>query len=121
MDRFRPMLREHGVTEQQWRVLRALDDGPRDISSLARRCCILGPSLTRILRNLEARALVRRRADAGDARVSLIALAPAGARLIEQVAPHSEAHYGAIADALGADRLEALYTLIEEVEEKLGV
>jgi len=24
MERFRPMLREHGLTEQQWRVIRAL-------------------------------------------------------------------------------------------------
>ena len=120
MNRFRPMLLDHGVTEQQWRVLRALQDGPRDISSLARRCCILGPSLTRILRNLESRAFVRRRTDKGDGRISVIALAPAGSRLIDQVAPHSEAHYAAIADALGAEKLDALYALLEEVEETLG-
>ena len=29
MARFRPMLRSHGLTEQQWRVLRALDHADR--------------------------------------------------------------------------------------------
>lgn len=120
MDRFRPMLRDHGVTEQQWRVLRALTAGPAEISALAERCCILGPSLTRILRNLEDRRLLTRRAGPGDARVSVIAITATGRRLIDRVAPHSEAHYAEIEEALGAERLESLYALLEDLEGRLG-
>ena len=36
MERFRPMLRDFGVTEQQWRVLRYLDEvGSMDLVELA--------------------------------------------------------------------------------------
>ena len=50
MEQFRPLLREHGITEQQWRVLRALS-GVRKVnaSELAEITCISMPSLSRIL------------------------------------------------------------------------
>ncbi|MDP7101742.1 MAG: hypothetical protein QF503_11390, partial [Rhodospirillales bacterium] len=36
MERFRPSLRTHGLTDQQWRVLRALyDHGQKDLGELA--------------------------------------------------------------------------------------
>ena len=36
MSRFRPMLQERGFTEQQWRVLRVLDEGgPLDPTEIA--------------------------------------------------------------------------------------
>ena len=61
MARFRPMLRDHGLTEQQWRVIRALADYDRiDASELARRSFLLAPSLTRILQHLEKEKLVKR-------------------------------------------------------------
>ena len=42
MAKFRPMLRDHGLTEQQWRVIRALADFDRiDASELARRSFLL--------------------------------------------------------------------------------
>ena len=52
MERFRPMLRDFGVTEQQWRVLRSLEEvGAMDLGDLAESCRLLGPSLTRIVRD----------------------------------------------------------------------
>ncbi len=46
----REMLQRSGITEQQWRVLRVLEETP-DIeqSQIADQACILLPSLTRIL------------------------------------------------------------------------
>jgi len=45
MDRFRPMLKTHGVTEQQWRVMRVLSEaGPCDASQLAQMACVLSPA-----------------------------------------------------------------------------
>ena len=48
MRRFRPSLAEHGLTEQQWRVLRALAsaDQPIEVSVLAERTALLAPSVT---------------------------------------------------------------------------
>ena len=52
---FRPLLAEHDLTEQQWRVIRALaaTEEPLDAGELAHRTFLLAPSLTRILQYLE--------------------------------------------------------------------
>ena len=56
MRQFRPSLRQHGLTEQQWRILRALAAIEAiEVTELARTAFLLGPSLSRILRDLEAR------------------------------------------------------------------
>src|SRR6202051_4457534 len=55
MRQFRPSLRNHGLTEQQWRILRALTAVDAiEVTELARVAFLLGPSLSRILRDLEA-------------------------------------------------------------------
>jgi homoprotocatechuate degradation regulator HpaR len=117
MRHFRASLREHGVTEQQWRVLRALDAARAvEISELARATFILAPSLSRIIRDLDRRDLVNRINDSLDLRRSLISIAPAGLELIERVAPRSEAIYGEIARRFGAQRLAELQRLLEDLE-----
>ncbi len=66
MRQFRPSLRNHGLTEQQWRILRALTAVDTiEVTELARVAFLLGPSLSRILRDLEARDLIERRAAEG--------------------------------------------------------
>jgi homoprotocatechuate degradation regulator HpaR len=120
MDRFRPVLRAHGVTEQQWRFLRALAaTGPIDAGGLAEICCLLRPSLTRILRDLLARGLIARHTNAEDQRVSEISITDLGEALIAEVGPHSERQYREIADLLGPADLEHLYALLERLEARL--
>ena len=120
MDRFRPVLRAHGVTEQQWRVLRALSaTGPIDAGGLAEVCCLLRPSLTRILRDLTARGLIARHTSERDLRVSKISITADGEALIAKVGPHSERQYHEITELLGAGDLEVLYTLLERLEARL--
>lgn len=109
MTHFRPLLAQYELTEQQWRVLRALSEhGPSDASSLAQRACLLAPSLTRILRVLEARRLTQRRIDAQDGRRILLGLTPAGVRLIEKIWPQSQALYSAIERRHGDERIARL-------------
>ncbi|MGH8227866.1 MAG: homoprotocatechuate degradation operon regulator HpaR [Steroidobacteraceae bacterium] len=117
MRRFRPALRGHGVTEQQWRVLRALAGRPGlEVKQLALQTCLLAPSLSRILPDLESRGFLRRKAVACDMRRTLIVLTPAGARLIASHAPQSEKIYRAIEARFGAERLRQLYQLLGELE-----
>src|SRR5690606_39188643 len=98
MAEFRPILREHRITEQQWRVLRALSTSATlRISQVAALTLLSGPSLTRILRALEQRGLVARRAEPEDHRAAQMSITAAGRRLIATVAPHSEARYRSIA------------------------
>lgn len=94
MDRFRPHLAANHVTEQQWRVLRALAEvGELDASTLAGTTCLLPPSLSRILHDLEARGFVERRRPDGDRRTSLISLSRTGRALFDTMSKRSEAIY----------------------------
>jgi homoprotocatechuate degradation regulator HpaR len=122
MKRFRPSLRDHDITEQQWRVLRALDHaGPLEATALARRTVLLAPSLSRILRDLEARGLVERAAVRSDLRRMRIRVSEQGARLIAAIAPDSEATYDSITRVFGRDKLNALFTLLNDLEQALDV
>jgi len=115
MSRFRPMLRSHGLTEQQWRVIRALAAYQEiDASELAKRSFLLAPSLTRILQFLERAKLVKRSSDANDQRRSVFVLTGKGQRIYDEVGPDSELLYADIENQFGADKLETLYALLAE-------
>ena len=121
MARFRPLLRKHGLTEQQWRVLRTLSEyDPIDGSELAKRSFLLAPSLTRILHRLEADGLLQRRYDELDQRRLVVEITPAGRRLFDRVAPESELLYADIEREFGAGRLETLYALLADFHQVLG-
>jgi homoprotocatechuate degradation regulator HpaR len=121
MARFRPMLRSHGLTEQQWRVIRVLAaDLTLDGGELARRSFLLAPSLTRILQNFEALALVKRSAHASDQRRALFELTARGRKLFEEVAPDAERLYAGIAGEFGGAKLANLYALLAEFSAALG-
>lgn len=122
MSRFRPMLRDHGLTEQQWRVIRALAALDQiDASELARRSFLLAPSLTRILQYLEGEKLVKRSSDVNDQRRSVFALTKKGKNLFAIVAPDSEALYAEIEREFGVEKLELLYKLLAEFYQTLAV
>src|SRR6476659_10292572 len=109
MRQFRPSLRNHVLTEQQWRILRALTAVDTiEVTELARVAFLLGPSLSRILRDLEARDLIERRTAKADLRRAVVSISTKGLRLIEAVAPTSEAIYSAITKRYGARRLAEL-------------
>ena len=122
MRQFRPSLRDHGLTEQQWRILRALASVETiEVTELARVAFLLGPSLSRILRDLEARHLIERRVAKADQRRGLVSISAKGLRLIETVAPTSEAIYAAITRRYGARKLRELQEMLRELEGRLSI
>jgi homoprotocatechuate degradation regulator HpaR len=121
MRQFRPSLRDHGLTEQQWRILRALASVDTiEVTELAHVAFLLGPSLSRILRDLEARHLIERRVAKADQRRGLVSISAKGVRLIETVAPTSEAIYAAITRRYGARKLRELQDMLHELEGRLS-
>ena len=120
MRKFTPALREHGLSAQQWRVIRVLvEEDALDASELAERCALLMPSLSRILQNLHKRGLIDRRADRGDQRRTLISITPAGRELFATLSPLNEARYAYITEKFGYGKLELLYELLDELVAKL--
>ena len=121
MERFRPMLRDHGLTDQQWRVIRVLATHPEmDASELARMSLILPPSLTRITRNLAAEGLVVRRSGTPDQRRVRLSLSAAGLQRYRAVVPSSEAIYRTIESCFGSAKLDQLLDLLTELNQSLG-
>lgn len=121
MKQFRPSLRRHGLTEQQWRILRALTAVDAiEVTELARVAFLLGPSLSRILRDLEARQLIERRTAKADLRRSVVSISQKGVKLIELVAPTSEAIYAAIMRRYGAQNLAELQDMLVVLENSLA-
>jgi homoprotocatechuate degradation regulator HpaR len=117
---FRPGLRKHGVTEQQWRILRALaHSGPLEVTELAGATFLLAPSLSRILPDLEKRQLISRRQVDTDLRRCVVSLEPKGLRLIGAHAPYSEQMYAQIAKRFGTERIARLLELLGELESSL--
>lgn len=115
---FRPLLAEHSVTEQQWRVLRALSSAvePLTVGQVAERTYLLGPSLSRIVANLDDRGLIQR-STGDDQRSSLLALTTDGEATVDAIGPHSEAVYNQIESAFGKRRLSQLLAELAELEE----
>lgn len=117
MRHFRPSLRAHDLTEQQWRILRALAaSGEIEVTELARVAFLLGPSLSRILRDLEERKLIARHLLKSDLRRNIVSITPRGLKLIEVVAPSSEAIYGEMTRRFGARKLAELQAMLHELE-----
>lgn len=121
MRQFRPSLREHGLTEQQWRILRALAAIEAvEVTELARTAFLLGPSLSRILRDLEARNLIERKTAKADQRRSMVSISKEGVKLMASVAPNSEAIYAEITRRFGARKLAELQEMLGELEHSLA-
>lgn len=117
MGPIRDMLSGVGITEQQWRVLRVLEEeGPMEPTRIAELACLLLPSLTRILQKLDEKGYISRRPDDDDKRKQVIQISPLGADLIAEHLPASLAVLDRTKMQMGADRYEALLDLLNELE-----
>ena len=120
MQHTRPSLREHGLSDQQWRVLRVLGEHAGDpegveTGRVAREALLLGPSLTGVLARMERDGLVQRQRCDVDARRTVVRATPAGLKLVKKLSLAIEAHYSWLEAELGKAQLSKLYTLLDAV------
>jgi len=113
----RPMLAELDLTEQQWRVLRVVDErGVTEAGEVARLACLMMPSLTRIIRVLEDRALLERLPHETDKRRVLLKITPGGCGVLRRNATRSGEIAGELAARLPPGGLTALLTLLAQLD-----
>jgi homoprotocatechuate degradation regulator HpaR len=118
MTHTRPSLREHGLSDQQWRVLRVLGEhGTVETGRVAREAYILGPSLTGVLARMERDGLIRRERDSADQRRTVVEATAKGTKLVDKLSHTVEAHYDWMEKSLGKQKLAQLYRLLDEVIE----
>ncbi|MDD1012737.1 homoprotocatechuate degradation operon regulator HpaR [Pseudomonas rubra] len=115
---FRPSLNQHGLTEQQWRVIRILrQQGEMEIYRLAELACILKPSMTGVLVRMEAAGLVSRRKAEHDQRRVLVNLAHKGEETFASMSQCMEGNYQRIQEQFGEQKLQVLLGLLEELKQ----
>ncbi len=114
----RPSLREHALSDQQWRVLRVLGEcGVVETGRVAREAFILGPSLTGVLTRMERDGLIRRARDPADQRRTVVEATAKGLKLVAKLSQTIEAHYDWMEKSLGKQKLAELYALLDQVIE----
>jgi len=112
---FRPLLNQHGLTEQQWRVIRVLAEcGEMESQQLAERTCILKPSMTGVLARLERDGLVHRHKPANDLRRVQVCLSLEGQQRFAAMQAHVSGHYQRIEQQFGPQKLQQLCTLLND-------
>lgn len=114
----REMLQKSGITEQQWRVLRVVEEYPDSEQSLiAEQACISLPSLTRILRGMETQKLISRRNDCTDKRRTLVSISRRGRQIIQDNVKKNGAIFADLETHLGKRKLNQLLDLLEELQQ----
>lgn len=114
MSPIRDMLAGAGVTEQQWRVLRVLDErGPLTPSEICVEACLQAPSLSRIVQGLVEKEMVARLQDEGDRRRQLVSLLPAGRAVIRANLGASRRIARDVEARLGLERHRQLLDLLQ--------
>ena len=114
----RPSLREHGLSDPQWRVLRVLGehaDEPAGVETgrVASEAYLLGPSLTGVLSRMARDGLIERQRCPLDARRTVVRATAQGLVKVQALSQTIEAHYAWMEQELGKTKLKALYELLD--------
>lgn len=118
MGPIREMLADSNITEQQWRILRVLDEvGPLDASTLAEQACLLLPSQTRIVQTLRDKGLVTRQTDKDDRRKQTVSITADGKKIIEDNREEARRIAAHIETVIGKETLKELLVILEKFDD----
>ncbi len=116
ISRFRPILNAHGITEQQWRIVRALlDTEPMEPREIGLLCRISSPSLAGVLSRMEELGLIKRKRFDHDQRRLHVSLTPRSRALSARMAPQIEATYRDIEALIGEKFSTRFYSALDEL------
>ncbi len=119
MRNFRSILTEWNLTEQQWRILRALyESHPLEPRELCDICCILSPSMAGILKRMEELNLIIKVPSETDKRRVLVEMAPGVEVMVKKVLTANMKAYDAFAKQIGEDLLIELENNLVSVLQK---
>lgn len=121
MNQFRPILNENGVTEQQWRIVRALlMYGALEPRQLCELCQISSPSIVGVLNRMEEAGLVKRERMADDQRRVSVSATARSRALGRRMIPEIEERYGKVEQLVGAETLKKAYEVLDAILAPLG-
>ena len=116
MERFRPLLTANGLTEQQWRVIRALNEnGPMEPRQISDICTISSPSMAGVLARMEAMELITKERFADDQRRILVSLTKKSIGLVRVISKDLEVRYRELERVVGPEVVERVYSAIDDL------
>jgi homoprotocatechuate degradation regulator HpaR len=115
MAEFRPVLNRHGLTDPQWRVLRALlAHTELEPWQLCEHAWIGSPSMPGILSRMEQTGLLERRIVESDQRRRLISMTAKGRRTVIAAAADIEQSYVHFERRIGKLTMQRAYEVMDE-------
>ena len=108
----------HGITLQQYNVLRILEAAQEDgvpTLEVAARMIEETPGVTRLLDRLEAKAYIRRQRCPRDRRQHLCWLSSEGARVLERLLPLLAAEHERVLEHLDSENRRRLVALLDAI------
>lgn len=113
---FRPALSKRQLTEQQWRILRALyEEKQLEPRELCQQCCILSPSMAGILKRMEELNLVVKVPSDFDKRRVMVTLAAGVDGMVEDILKENLAAYDLLAKKVGEQEMKDLMAQLDNV------
>jgi DNA-binding MarR family transcriptional regulator len=115
---FHEVVRAHGFSVSEWRVLASLADGdPTSIGQLAQVAVTKQPTLTRLLDRMEAKQQVERLPHESDRRITLVRITPLGRRTVAKLIDLARKHEARVLEPFGLTRAEELKTTLRRIIE----
>ncbi len=109
-------VRAAGLTSIEWRVLATLHDGePLTISQLADEVLSKQPTVTKLVQRMGEQGWLSLQDDPADQRRTLVAVTPAGKRLVKPLVAQARQHETRVLRSLGATEKAALHQLLEKL------
>jgi DNA-binding MarR family transcriptional regulator len=113
---FHAVVRRHGLSVSEWRVLASLAEGePISIGRLAEVAVLKQPTVTRMLDRMEAKGQVERLAHDSDRRVVRVGITPAGAKMVARLIALAREHEARVLEPFGLARAEELKTTLRRI------
>lgn len=115
---FHRVVRRHGFTVTEWRVLASLAGGEAiSIGRLARLTVTKQPTVTRLLDRMEARGQAERLPHDSDRRVTLVRITRNGAKTVERLMELAREHERKVLEPFGLPRAEELKDTLRQMIE----
>lgn len=115
---FHVVVRQHGFSVSEWRVLASLAGGkPISIGQLAQTTVTKQPTVTRLLDRMEARGQVERLPHKSDRRITLVRITPEGTRKVELLMGLAREHEHRVLEPFGLARAEELKKTLQQMIE----
>lgn len=118
---FHLVVNANGFTVSEWRVLAALaGNEPTSIGHIAEITTIKQSTVSRLLDRMEVAGHVERLNKDGDRRITLVAITPAGSRMVSRLIPLAREHEQRVLEPFGLQRAEELKSTLRSIIELHG-